>query len=487
MQGLLSPPSFRRFAGRLLGRLALICLLGTWISAQAESKAQPKARSKPRVVAAQPPTTQPLPVSAGRCGDEEAARAEPQLATSTGTSAAQHDPRSHLIELIELAQQRSRQVGVARLLEAAAQDEVREAQLGSLPQIQMTLQSGLAGSRQGTINGPSGLEARLGVQLQGPIWDWGRQQRLVEWRQQLAAAALASRQGQAEQIALQTVSLSLDRSRYHLQQQVYTQYARKMACLVEQLEAITQFDKGRASELVQAQKSQQQAELALLSTQDVISSLETRLRRLVGDPLPPVASLAAVLSRVPDYKRLESELIDAPDVASANAQALASQRLADAVLAGQKPQLGYLGAANARGGNGRSADWLGGVQLTIPLWRATDAPQLAAARRRADAVALQRDETVEAKVWRLQELHDGALQSLEKARRVTELIRSSESLRVSTYQQWQLLGRRSLFDVMGAEGDYYSLRVAHVNAIFDAQQVVALMGSMGRGVTSLLR
>ncbi len=423
----------------------------------------------------------------GRCGDEEAAGSPSKASVGSEDAVAQRDPRSHLIELVDLAQQRSRQVGVARLLEAAARDEVREAEAGALPQLQMSIQSGLAGSRLGTVNGPSGLEGRLSAQVQGPLWDWGRQKRLVEWRQQLAAAALASRQGQAEQIALQTVSLSLDRSRYHLQQQVYTQYARKMACLVEQLEAITSFDKGRASELVQAQKSQQQAELALVSTQDVLNSIETRLRRLVGDPLPPVASLAAVLSRVPDYKLLEKELLDAPDVAVANAQALASQRLAESVLAGQRPQVGYLGAVNARGGNGRSSDWLGGVQVSIPLWRATDEPQLSAARKRAESVALQRDETVEAKVWRLQELHDGALQSLEKARRVTELIRSSETLRTATFQQWQLLGRRSLFDVMGAEGDYYSLRVAHVNAIFDAQQVVALMGSMGRGVTSLLR
>jgi outer membrane protein TolC len=58
---------------------------------------------------------------------------------------------------------------------------------------------------------------------------------------------------------------------------------------------------------------------------------------------------------------------------------------------------------------------------------------------------------------------------------------------LATLQQWQQLGRRSLFDVMGAEADYYSLRVAHVNALFDGQQAVALLWSMGRGVLTPLQ
>jgi hypothetical protein len=40
---------------------------------------------------------------------------------------------------------------------------------------------------------------------------------------------------------------------------------------------------------------------------------------------------------------------------------------------------------------------------------------------------------------------------------------------------------------MASEGDYYSLRVAHVNAMYDAQQVIALIWSMGRGVLTPLR
>jgi outer membrane protein TolC len=174
-------------------------------------------------------------------------------------------------------------------------------------------------------------------------------------------------------------------------------------------------------------------------------------------------------------------------VSAATAQALAAQRLAEATAAGQKPQVSWLGSANAAAGNGRRIDYLGGVQVTVPLWRATDEPQLSAARRRAEAANAQRDEALDAKTWRLTEIHDAAGNSLDRARRIAELLRSSQQVRAATLQQWQQLGRRSLFDVMGAEADYYSLRVAQINALYDAQQAVAVMGSMGRGVTALLR
>ena len=74
----------------------------------------------------------------------------------------------------------------------------------------------------------------------------------------------------------------------------------------------------------------------------------------------------------------------------------------------------------------------------------------------------------------------------QPSRYCMETLTQSRFLRAHV-QQWQQLGRRSLFDVMGAEADYYSLRVAQINALYDAQQAVAVMGSMGRGVTALLR
>jgi outer membrane protein TolC len=392
-----------------------------------------------------------------------------------------------LLQVADTAVQRSRSVNVAALLEAASRDDVRDAQAAALPQMQLNLTGAQVGSQFNGASLASGVEARAALQVSAPLWDWGRQKQLVEWRRQLAESAAAGRANVAEQVALQAISLSLDRSRYTLQVQVYGQYVRRMACLVEALQTITQLDPGRASELVQAQKNQNQADLALATTQDLLKSNETRLRRLLGDPLPPPASLSAVLAQVPDLSALQRDLLAAPDVSAATAQALAAQRLAEATAAGQKPQVSWLGVANASRGNGHRIDYLGGVQVTVPLWRATDEPQLTAARRRAEAASVQRDDTLDAKSWRLTEIHDAAGNSLDRARRIAELLRASQQVRAATLQQWQQLGRRSLFDVMGAEADYYSLRIAQINALYDAQQAVAVMGSMGRGVTAMLR
>lgn len=452
--------------------------------------AVPLQAAKPKAKAARKASTElPLPAAAAatRCGDDDQLRLKREPASAADTTLAQTDPRAYLIQLAEQAVQRSRQVGVSQLLAQSALDDVREAELAGLPQAWLNLSSSgvdatVKGQRQ-----PSGVEGRAQLSLGGPLWDWGQRRQLLEWRRQLAEAAQAQRQGLAEQIALQAVALSLDRSRYTLQLQVYGQYIRKMACLVEALEAITELDRGRASELVQAQKQQQQAELALVATQDLLRTIETRLRRLLGEPLPPAASLSAVLARVPEFGQLQKELLEAPEVNQANAQALAAQRLADSVVAGHKPQLSWQANASLARGNGDNQDYGAGVQISIPLFRASDAPQRDAARRRAEAASLQRDETLDAKHWRLAELHDLASNSLERVRRVTELLRASQQLRSATLQQWQQLGRRSLFDVMGSEADYYGLRVQQINSLYDAQQAVALMGSMGRGVVALLR
>jgi outer membrane protein TolC len=72
-------------------------------------------------------------------------------------------------------------------------------------------------------------------------------------------------------------------------------------------------------------------------------------------------------------------------------------------------------------------------------------------------------------------------------RRLSEVLRNSEQVRGFTLQQWQQLGKRSLFDVMAAETEHYNLRVAYVNALHDAQQLHANLLSLGRGLSEWLR
>lgn len=446
---------------------------------------------------AKKPVPPPAPVveapvqGGGRCNEDDAGlsrlgRDMTALETTNG------DPRAALQTLIDRTLSRSKALGAVRLLTEAARFDLDETRALAMPTATLSIATnGIHQTVGGTTVGRGG---QLGATLSAgmPLWDGGRIAKLTDWRKELAEVAAQGQRSAEEQLSLNTVTLALDRSRYVLQGQVYTQYVRKMACLVDALQIITQADRGRASELVQAQKSLQQADLSLEQTMSALRQTEVRMKRLVGEPLPPSIGMTAALSVMPDLEQMQSDILLGADVAQAEAQARSQRSFAESVIAGQKPTVNLTGSASAmlRGGgpnDQRTSDIGAGVSVTIPILQPGAQAQASAAVHRYRATVLQRDEAIEAKRYRLLEMNEVGTSTLDRARRIVEILRNSDRVRASTLQQWQQLGRRSLFDVMAAEGDYYSMRVAHVNAMFDAQQVVALIWSMGRGVSAPLR
>jgi outer membrane protein TolC len=107
--------------------------------------------------------------------------------------------------------------------------------------------------------------------------------------------------------------------------------------------------------------------------------------------------------------------------------------------------------------------------------------------RAALADALQRAEVLDQRRFRVAEVHEQTTASFDRLRRLSAVLRDSEQLRNFTQQQWQQLGRRSLFDVIGAEAEHYNLRISYVNALTDGQQLNASLLSLGRGVQEWLR
>ncbi|ANH68179.1 TolC family protein [Mitsuaria sp. 7] len=426
-----------------------------------------------------------------RCSDERTLPPAQLSARDTALlDVGDSDPRSQLQELINRSLARSKALGATRLLTQAAEADFEEAKSQRLPTVTMGITAGHTGTvvpGNGSIDNSSGLQGRGSLSVTAPIYDSGRITKLTEWRSQLLEAARYGQSSAEEQVALQTVSLALDRGRYQLQAQVYSQYVRKMSCLVEALEIITKADRGRASELVQAQKSLQQADLSYEQTTSALRQTEVRLKRFVGDELPRGAAMSSVLARLPDLNEMLADVMVSPDVSAAAAQAQAQRSYAESVRAGQQPSVSLLVSGNSTIGQARQTDWIGGVTVNIPIVQPGADSALTSARRRAQAASLQRDETIEAKRYRVQEMYEAASSSLDRSRRLVDILRSSERVRGFTLQQWQQLGKRSLFDVMGAESDYYSNRIAHVNALYDAQQVVAIIWSQGRGVVTPLR
>ena len=80
-------------------------------------------------------------------------------------------------------------------------------------------------------------------------------------------------------------------------------------------------------------------------------------------------------------------------------------------------------------GVSRANDFGAGVQISIPLLQ--PGPALSSARRskRYQSTLLQRDEAVEAKRYRLLEMHEMGTEVLDRARRIVEILRNSDRVR----------------------------------------------------------
>jgi len=424
--------------------------------------------------------------TAARCIDEDRLP-PPDAAASAPAPSVPVDARTQLQTLVRDALRQSDAVGAANLLAQAAEGDTAAARAAAQPQLSLSSTLGPSGSNYEDSATSSGFQSRTTVSFSALIYDGGRTRELTDWRSQLAKAAEQNGVSTREQIALQAVSLAIERSRFRLQTQIYRQYDRQMSCLVQALEEIVEADRGRNSELVQARKNEQQAALLVVQSASTLRQVEIRMQRLIGSRLPTGDGMGALLLTPPPLQQIVAEAENASDIASLALQADAQESLARSVAAEQKPQLSWVVSGAKAIGSGRSASWTAGVSLNVPLLNPGAQPSLDAARERAGAARLQLADALENRRYKMAEVHEQALNAFERARRGSEVVRDSDQLRNATLQQWQQLGRRSLFDVMSAESEHYALRVAYINALHDGQQSTALLRSLGRGITAWLQ
>jgi adhesin transport system outer membrane protein len=466
-------------------------VVGVMLAALGAAAIAPAVPAATLVRRAVPPAVpQAASIRNGACVDDEGAdpkaapesRSVPAGPSSVPLPAGDRAPRMNLLNLVQQAIRRSNAVGASRLLAEAAQDDIDEARAGGLPQVSLTGQVG--GIDTGALGTPSahGAQMQGGLTAAAPLYDGGRVRDLTDWRTHLAEAARFGEISAQEQVALQTVSLALERSRFTVESQVYEQYAHKMGCLVGALQTIVGIDHGRMSELVQARKTQHQAELSRDQSLSQKRLAEVRLRRFVGDTLPPTEGVTSVMLDTPSLSDLVTMASRASEIAGLGQQADALDSYVRAVLDGQKPQIGWLVQATKAEGAGTSRSVSGGITLSVPLYNPSSTATTSAARKRAAAAHLQRDDALEARESRMSEVHEQAEHAMDRARRLVDILHDSEMVRNFTLQQWQQLGRRSLFDVMAAEGDHYSMRVQYVDALYDTQQSNALLWSLGLGL-----
>ena len=428
------------------------------------------------------------------CLDEEKLESLPSAAAAdAGTAPAATDPRRSLRQLVADALARNQGIGAARLLAEAAEQDVGEAEAAKKMQVGLTasVSPWLEGGRGGS---GTSLQARAGINLTQTLWDGGRGDRLVDWRRQQAESARLGMLSTQEQITLAATSMALERSRFRMQAVIYGQNVRKLGCLVQALETIVSADKGRTSELVQARKQLQQAELQQAQSQSQARQVEARLRRMAGDGLPGTEGMATLLLAVPDLPGVLSAAERSIDISQLAANARALTEIARVVEAGSKPQVSWnlggsalLASGGGAASDARSASLTAGVTLSVPILNPAIAYSSQAARKRAAAADLQRADALETRRQRIVDVHEQAAAAFDRVKRVGLVLRDSDRLRNFTLQQWQQMGRRSLFDVLAAETDHYNLRVQYVNALHDGQQMNAMLTSLGVGIGAWLQ
>ena len=430
----------------------------------------------------------PQPVHAA-CLDEDKLDSGAQGANGTAAAPSPLEPRRQLQTMVQDALKRSNGIGAAKLLAEAAEQDVEEARANKKPQASFNalISPTINVDQHSTA---SQLQVRGGVNIGQTVYDGGRGDRIIDWRRQQAESARLGMLSTQEQVVLTTTSLAFERSRFRMQAMIYGQNVRKMGCLVEALESVVNADKGRASELVQARKQLQQAELLQVQAQSQARQVEAKLRRIVGDGLPGIEGMSTLLLAVPDLPTVLVAAERANDITQLDANAAALREIARAVEAGKKPQVSWnvggsaLVAAGA--GNPRNAGLNAGLTVTIPLLNPAIEYSSQAARKRAEAATFQRAEALEQRRQRIVEVHEQAGSAFDRLRRIGLVLRDSDRLRNFTLQQWQQLGRRSLFDVIASESDHYNLRVQYANALHDGQQMNATLTSLGTGLTGWL-
>jgi outer membrane protein TolC len=407
------------------------------------------------------------------------------------------EPRVQLLTLVHDALVRSNGLGAAKLLAEAAAQDTEEARAAKKPQASLTASMSPSMISATTVTG-SQLQNNASVSLSQTIYDGGRADRIVDWRVQQAEAARLGLLSTQEQITLTTASLAFERSRFRMQAVIYGQNVRKMGCLVQALETIVGADKGRLSELVQAKKQLGLAELQQAQAVSQARQTEAKLRRMVGDGLPGADGLSTLLLAVPELPEVLAAAERSADIGALDANAAGLREMARAVEASTKPQVSWVlvGSAAIAGGsaalvgnsgNSHNTSVSGGLTVSIPLLNPSVNYSIQAARKRADAATLQRAEALESRRLRVVDMHEQANFAFDRVKRVGLVLRDSDRLRNFTLQQWQQLGRRSLFDVIAAESDHYNLRVQYVNALHDGQQMNATLISLGSGLTAWLQ
>ncbi|MFD4840406.1 TolC family protein [Achromobacter sp. NPDC058515] len=375
--------------------------------------------------------------------------------------------RNAISQALQQAVMRSPLLQQAQAEWAAAEEDVSEAKGQRWPQIDLG-----ANSRAATLGGGSDTYAsRQGVSLNMTtnVFDWGRVSKVIESRGQLATAASKKYLADLESLAFDVSSNIAEREKNVRIVRISQQYVDRMSTLMNMLNEIVMIDRGRASELTQARARLLEAEASRDAAAARMRDIEIQLRKLIGEKavdLPDNRDWAMVPANM---DALLVAVREHPSLLQAEAAAEAAELNAQALKAGQKPQLDWVvNKSTAKDSLGREQSWQTMVTISWPLFRGGSmrAAQSAASLRAVAERQRKAQQTMDLE-YEIRTADENARTFLARADLYRSLTAETDRVRKAFFEQWYHLGRRTLLDVLIAESDHHNNRVNEVNSRYD--------------------
>ncbi|MBU5926162.1 TolC family protein [Enterobacter sichuanensis] len=340
-----------------------------------------------------------------------------------------------------------------------------------MPQVRLGVTSPLStvgGDRQSSSNNSHISDSSGTVSVNTPIIDWGRISNQVDNSLETAKAARYSKEYSREQLAYNTVSELMNMGRYQRSKVVAKQYVGRMKELVTMLSQITQADRGRESELVQAKAKLMSAQASLDNIEHQLSASKIKLVRLLGiepelpegiswhDTVIPASVALSALDKNPMMLNLQSKV-------------RAAEYEAESIKSSALPQVNWvISKSTAKDSNGNEAGWYTGLNVE---WEAFSGGSQRAAEMSARAKANMAQQQYEVSYKDLEYQINYQIQvrdsSFLRADDYDRLSGETDRVRRMFYEQWYHLGKRTLLDVLTAENDHFNNQLSAINNRYD--------------------
>lgn len=457
---------------------SLVSKFGTAQVTQKQSVETPVSSAKPAIAQVSVParTTQAIEV-VPRTVTPHAQLPAPSLnaLVRSGERPANNELRLLLRDMVSKALQHSPEVRVANANESAAGYDIDEVKGRRWPQVRLGMDTALTRDESRSGRSSSGdTSGTLNVTTN--VWDWGKN--AGELRTAKAALGSAEHTGQTEreQVAFDTSSQLINLMRYQQSMVVAEDYVQQMSRRVDMLSKITESDKGRASELVQARAKLLSAQASRKQIENQRELARIKLHRLLGEQVPelptqlvvidslvvdPESALAA-LDKHPMLLRLKAQA----EMESGRAATLKADGLPGLNLVARKAQNGLYGANDDLD---RNNDWYVGLDVQwLAFSGGSNTAAQSAASARSGAALEQYDKAYEDLRQEINRLVQSRAVAVQLAQEYQRLAVETDQVRKMFYDQWYNLGKRTLLDVLVAENDHFNSQLQAINNTYDS-------------------